>query len=70
MIVYDGEAQEELYTALSKLIGDENFQRVVRWFVDSLYAKRVVAGKVDLELSAEEKQALSQALHEKPISYE
>jgi hypothetical protein len=41
MIVYDGEAQEELYTALSKLIGDENFQRVIRWFVDSLYAKRV-----------------------------
>jgi hypothetical protein len=38
--------------------------------ITRLYAKRVVAGKVDLELSAEEKQALSQALRENPISYE
>lgn len=33
--------------------------------ISRLYAKRVVAGKTDLELSAEEKQALSQAMHEK-----
>jgi hypothetical protein len=38
--------------------------------ISRLYAKRVNAGKVDLELSAEEKQALSQALKEKPIQYE
>ena len=38
--------------------------------ITRLYAKKVTAGKVSLELSAEEKQALSQALSEKPISYE
>src|SRR3989304_376330 len=38
--------------------------------ISRLYAKRVVAGKADLELSAEEKQGSCQALREKPIAYE
>lgn len=38
--------------------------------ISRLYAKRVVAGKPEVELSTEEKQALSQALNQKPIPYE
>ena len=37
--------------------------------ISRFYAKRVVAGKPDLELSAEEKQALTRALNQKPVEY-
>jgi len=37
--------------------------------ISRLYAKSVISGKPELELSAEEKQALSGALQQKPETY-
>ena len=40
MIVYGKEGQEQLYSAISKLVSDENFRTVLKWFMDSLQEKR------------------------------